>query len=395
MTDKIKNKHSEEEKNIFQRFSIFCKRKEKNFKLCKTNNNEYFYSLCSKSYTESKDFCKANDMKLLSTENSEFWKKESSGNFPCMQHLWKFWVDFESCDNEEFIKMVKEGKENCKLKFEKMQSLENRNSTALMAERSNDGGMYFKVLNKNKKKKFVCVKKTAQENIDKKIPESQTVTAEVNTTKEETDRKITAKTVSESTTKGKIDVLNPNTYVKETSKEVTTGKETDQKVITKIVTESTTKDELDVLNPNFKETSKEIMTNKVFEKPNQKVTAKTVFESTTKAKIDMLNPNTYVKETSNEVTTNTVFESTLKADKNVTAPTTPTTDSVITDTKTSGYTISPPTYIIPIFCVFVIIFVALAFRKFNKNNDSKKPKNDEEVDSEMIEMDCLLNENKS
>ena len=174
MTDKIKNKHLKEEKNIFQQFSIFCKRKEKNFKLCKTNNNEYFYSLCSKSYTESKDFCKANDMKLLSTENSEFWKKESSGNFPCMQHLWKFWVDFESCDNIEFIKMVKDGKENCKLKFEKMQSIENRNSTALMAERNSYGGMYFKVIKRNKKKKFICVKDKyrVKQFTTKKVPES-------------------------------------------------------------------------------------------------------------------------------------------------------------------------------------------------------------------------------
>merc|ERR1719354_963987 len=117
----------------------------------------------------------------------------------------------------------KEGKENCKLKFEKMKSLENRNSTALMAERNNDGGMYFKVLNRKKKKKFICVKNTAQENIDEKIPESQTVTAMVNTNKEVTDQKITAKTVSESTTKGKIDVFNQK--VKEPSKEITTNKE--------------------------------------------------------------------------------------------------------------------------------------------------------------------------
>ena len=251
-------------------------------------------------------------MKLISTENSEFWEKENSGNFSCMQHLWKFWVDFESCDNEEFIKKVRDGKENCKLKLEKMQSLENSSSTALVAERNNGGGMYFKVLKINKKKKFVCVKETTQENTTEKIPESQTIISVVNTTKEEINQNVTAKTVSESTTKFEIDMLNPN-----------------------------------------------------------------------------------VKEISKEFTTKKVLESTLKANFNVATPTTQTTDLVNTDTKTSGYTISPPTYIIPIFCVFVIIFIALAFRKFNKNNDSKKPKNDEEANCESIEMDGLLDENKS
>ena len=350
MADKIENKHLKKGKNISEQFSTFCKREGKNFKLCKTINNEYFYSLCSKGYDESKDFCEANDMKLISTENSEFWEKENSGNFSCMQHLWKFWVDFESCDNEEFIKKVRDGKENCKLKLEKMQSLENSSSTALVAERNNGGGMYFKVLKINKKKKFVCVKETTQENTTEKIPESQTIISVVNTTKEEINQNVTAKTVSESTTKAEIDVLNPN--VKETSKEITTKKETDQKVNTEIVSESTTKPEIDMLNPNVKEISKEFTTKKV-------------------------------------------LESTLKANFNVATPTTQTTDLVNTDTKTSGYTISPPTYIIPIFCVFVIIFIALAFRKFNKNNDSKKPKNDEEANCESIEMDGLLDENKS
>ena len=115
----IENQHLKEEKNIFEQFSILCEKKDKNFKKCKLNRRYYFCSLCAKNYDESKGFCEANDMKLLSTENSEFWKKESSRSFPCMQHLWKFWVDFEPCENEEFIKMVRDCKENCELWLEK------------------------------------------------------------------------------------------------------------------------------------------------------------------------------------------------------------------------------------------------------------------------------------
>jgi len=294
MTEKIENNNKTEEKNISEKFSILCKEKHKKFKKCQTNDNHYFYSMCEKSYFESKDFCEANGMKLISTDSSEFWKKERSKNFGCMKNLWKFWVDFTSCDNKEFINVIKHGQENCELKIKKIQNSKNSKSSALMAKRDNHGGINFKIIKRNKKKRFVCVK-----NIINKI--------------------------------------------KETAPEVTTNK----------VPESVSKINQFTSNSVKPTTKTTKFTNKVY------TSSKNMFLTSTNQQ----------KET-------TQVKSILYK-----------TNLVNTEPKVKNYAISPPTYIIPIACIFVVIIVALFYRKTYKKYDQKKPKNAETVSSEL---ECIV-----